>query len=88
MVANGTQTTLPANTNVAASIGLASLDGGVFPQPDVYNHKRENLIKAVINFNHLGFSPKGSGTRQCPGRNIAMKMASDVLKLHRIQPQR
>jgi cytochrome P450 len=88
MVVNGTQTTLPANTNVAASIGLASLDGGVFPQPDVYNHKRENLIKAVIDFNHLGFSPEGSGTRQCPGRNIAMKMASDVFKLHRIQPQR
>ena len=83
MVVNGKQTTLPANTNVAASLGLASLDGGVFPQPDVYNHKRENLMKAVLNFNHLGFSPEGSGTRQCPGRNIAMKCASDVLKLNR-----
>jgi len=83
MVVNGKQTTLPANTLVAASIGLACLDGGVFPQPDVYNHKRENLIMAMINFNHVGFSPEGSGTRQCPGRNIALKCASDILKLHR-----
>ena len=83
MLVNGKQTTLPANTNVAASLGLASLDSGVFSQPDVYNHKRENLIMAVLNFNHVGFSPEGSGTRQCPGRNIAMKCASDVLKLTR-----
>eukprot|EP00979_Chaetoceros_neogracilis_P003199 scaffold552_cov228-Chaetoceros_neogracile.AAC.2 len=82
-VVNGKEKTIPAKTLVGASIGLASLDGSVFSSPDVYNHKRENLMKAVINFNHLGFDAKGSGTRQCPGRNIAMKYASDILKLSR-----
>jgi len=83
LVVNGKERTIPANTLLGASIGLASLDGSVFAAPDVFNHKRENLLKAVINFNHLGYSPEGAGTRQCPGRNIAMKFASDVLKLSR-----
>jgi len=83
LVVNGKERTIPANTLLGVSIGLASLDGSVFAAPDVFNHKRENLLKAVINFNHAGYSPEGAGTRQCPGRNIAIKYASDVLKLSR-----
>ena len=37
------------------------------------------IIQNVLNFNHVGFNPVGAGTRQCPGRNIAMKFASDLL---------
>mmetsp|Transcript_15965 Transcript_15965/g.30100 ORF Transcript_15965/g.30100 Transcript_15965/m.30100 type:complete len:415 (+) Transcript_15965:187-1431(+) len=83
LIVNGEEKTLPAGTLVAASIGLASLDPAVFPSPNVFNHRRENIVKAVMNFNAIGFDPQGSGTRQCPGRNVAMKCASDVLILHR-----
>lgn len=83
LVVNGKQMTLPAGTLLAGSIGLASLDPAVFPSPNTFNHKRENLVKAVINFNAIGFNPQGSGTRQCPGRNVSMKCASEVLILHR-----
>jgi cytochrome P450 len=83
LVVNGKVTTLPAGTLVAGSIGLASLDPAVFPSPNVFNHRRENLVKAVMNFNAIGFDPQGYGKRQCPGRNVAMKCASEVLILHR-----
>ena len=66
-------------TAVAASIGLASADPAVFSNPNVYNPKRENLLEATLNFNHVGFNSVGSGRRQCPGRNLAMKLASDLL---------
>lgn len=83
IVVNGKETTLPAGSLVAGSIGLASLDPAVFPSPNVFNHRRENLMKAVMNFNAIGFDSQGSGIRQCPGRNVAMKCASEVLILHR-----
>ena len=79
MVVNGKERRIPAGSVVGGSIGLASLDPAVFPSPDTYNHERENLVKAVINFNAVGFNVVGAGTRQCPGRNVAMKIASDVL---------
>ena len=66
-------------TVVAASIGLASTDPAVFSNPNTYDPKRENLLKATLNFNHVGFNSVGSGKRQCPGRNLAMKLASDLL---------
>lgn len=76
---NYTPYVFPRGTVVAASIGLASLDPNEFDQPMEFNPKRSNLIKSSITFNHVGFSPVGSGKRQCPGRNIAMKMACDLL---------
>ena len=75
----GKDITLPKGVLCAASMGLASLDPDVFPDPKVFNPKRENLEAALINFNHVGYAPTGSGTRQCPGRNISIKFASSVL---------
>lgn len=83
LVVNGEETVLPAGTLVAGSIGLACLDPAVFPSPNAFDHRRENLVQAVMNFNSIGFDPLGAGTRQCPGRNIAMKCASDAFILHR-----
>jgi cytochrome P450 len=83
MIINGKESKLPAGVVVAASIGLAMHDPDIFPQPDMFNHKRENVVSANLNFNSVGFHPTGSGTRQCPGRNIAMKVASDVFVLSR-----
>uniref|UniRef100_A0A7S3QBI4 Cytochrome P450 n=1 Tax=Chaetoceros debilis TaxID=122233 RepID=A0A7S3QBI4_9STRA len=79
MRVNNKLKTLPMNTVFAGSIGLACFDESVFANPKKYDHKRENIEKAVLNFNHVGFSPEGAGTRQCPGRNIAMKLAADFL---------
>jgi len=83
MIANGKETIIPAGAVVGGSIGLASLDPAMFEQPDTFNHHRDNLVKMVVNFNAVGFDPVGAGTRQCPGRNVAMKIASDVLTLSR-----
>ena len=69
----------PKGTVVAASIGLSSVDASQFQNPHKYDPKREKLMTSCLNFNHVGFSPVGAGTRQCPGRNIAVKMASDLL---------
>lgn len=76
---NGRDYTLEPETVVAASIGLASVDPSKFENPNTFNPKRENIMSAVLNFNHVGFNPVGAGTRQCPGRNIAMKLASKLL---------
>ena len=75
----GKEITLPKGVLCAASLGLASHDPDVFPDPKVFNPKRENLKAAMINFNHVGYEPTGAGTRQCPGRNISIKFASNVL---------
>lgn len=75
----GKEHSLPKGTVLAASIGLASVDPAQFENPTKFNPKRDNLMTSVLNFNHVGFSPEGSGTRQCPGRNIAIKLASDFL---------
>jgi cytochrome P450 len=69
----------PSGTVAAASIGLASLDPDVFDEPYKFNPKRDNLVQNSLNFNHVGWNPVGAGRRQCPGRNIAMKFASDIL---------
>jgi cytochrome P450 len=69
----------PPGTVAAASIGLASFDPNVFEAPYEFNPKRDNLVQSGLNFNHVGFDPEGAGTRQCPGRNVAMKFATDVL---------
>jgi len=71
---------LPKGTVLAGSIGLACLDPAVFENPTKFDHKRKNLIKASLNFNSVGFSAEGSGTRQCPGRNVAVVLATDLLK--------
>ncbi len=76
---NGEEHTFKQGTVVAASIGLASVDPNQFPNPDEFDPTRENLMKTVMNFNHVGFDPAGSGTRQCPGRNIAMKLGTTLL---------
>jgi len=76
---NGKEFTFPPGTHVAACIGLASCDSSEFQDPKKFNPKRENLMKSTLNFNHVGFSPLGAGKRQCPGRNIAMKVGGDLL---------
>lgn len=76
---HGKDVELSKGTLCAASIGLASQDADVFSDPKTFNNKRDNLEKAIIVFNHVGFSPEGSGTRQCPGRNLAIKLAADLL---------
>ena len=83
MTVNGKEHIIPAGAVVGASIGLASLDPDIFEKPDTFNHHRDNLIKMVVHFNALGYNPVGAGTRQCPGRNVAMKIACDVLTLSR-----
>jgi hypothetical protein len=75
----GKDHSLPRGTVLAASIGLASVDPAQFENPTKFNPKRDNLMASLLNFNHVGYSPDGSGTRQCPGRNIAIKLASDFL---------
>jgi len=76
---NGKEYTFDRGTPVAASIGLSSVDANQFDNPHVFNPERENLLSSSINFNHVGYSEVGSGKRQCPGRNIAIKLASDLL---------
>lgn len=68
---------LPVGTIIAANIGLASVDPEFFKDPNTFDPNRENLMSSSLIFNHVGYEPIGAGTRQCPGRNIAMKMASD-----------
>ena len=85
---NGKPKTIKAGTVVAGSIGLASLDPGVFPNPNTFDHHRENLLKATMNFNSVGYSPEGAGKRTCPGRTVAVKMASAALLLQRAATQR
>jgi hypothetical protein len=75
--------TFPPGTVVAASIGTASNDLAKFKDPHKFNPKREHLMSANLNFNHVGFNPVGAGTRQCPGRNIAVRAASQLLKISR-----
>jgi len=76
---NGHTYTFPPGTCVSANLALANLDSNVFYEPEKFNPKRNNLFDATLTFNHVGFNPVGSGTRQCPGRNFAMKMAADLL---------
>eukprot|EP00978_Attheya_sp_CCMP212_P030517 scaffold112462_cov46-Attheya_sp.AAC.2 len=80
---NGRKVEFPVGTVVAACICLASLDEKVFPNPDTFNPKRENLESANLNFNMTGFNTTENGRRNCPGRNIAMKVACDVLVAYR-----
>ncbi len=79
LMVNGNMVNLPKNSLVASSIGAASLDQKEFPDPLTFNHKRGNLVDSMLNFNHHGWDPDTVGTRVCPGRQIAMKMASDWL---------
>jgi len=69
----------PPGTLVAANIGVANLDSKVFTYPETFNPHRLLLERATLSFNHVGFNPVGSGVRQCPGRNIAVKLAGDLL---------
>jgi len=80
---NGRKVEFPVGTVVAACICLASLDEKVYPNPDTFNPKRENLVSANLNFNMVGFNTTENGRRNCPGRNIAMKVACDVLVAYR-----
>jgi hypothetical protein len=80
---NGKEYTFPQGTVVSACIGLSSLDPGQFKDPHKFNSKRENLMQATLTFNHVGFNAVGAGKRQCPGRNIAVKLASDLLIQYR-----
>ncbi len=71
----GKSQTFPPGTVLAASIGLASLDGSVFKDPLTFNPGRENLVSALLNFNSVG----EEGRRECPGRGVAETMAADLL---------
>jgi hypothetical protein len=79
LLLNGKEYTFPPGTVVAASIGLASVDPAEFKDPLTFNPERENLMTSSINFNHVGHNEVGAGKRQCPGRNIGMKLACDFL---------
>ena len=76
----GEPITFPNGTVVAASLGLGSLDPKVFPDPHVFDHTRSNLMSQILNYNNIGYHPTDDGARVCPGRNIAITMAADVLK--------
>ena len=71
--------TFPKGTVAALSIGLGSMDPSVFPDPLTFDHKRNNLMSRVLNYNSIGFHPDKVGTRVCVGRNIALKMGMEVL---------
>lgn len=77
---NGESIIFPNGTVVAASLGLASLDLKVFPNPQTFDHKRSNLMSQILNYNSVGYNPTIDGARVCPGRNIALTVAADVLK--------
>jgi len=79
----GEMKTFPEGTVVLVALILGSLDEKVFPDPFTYDHTRGNLLSNIVNFNDVGFDPEAVGTRVCPGRNIAMKMATDVLRAWR-----
>jgi hypothetical protein len=72
--------TFPEGTVVFLCIALGSLDEKVFPDPHTFDHTRDNLMSNILNFNSVGYDAEAVGTRVCPGRNIAFKMAMDVLK--------
>ncbi len=40
-------------------------------------------MQATLTFNHVDFNAVGAGKRRCPGRNIAVKLASDLLIQYR-----
>ena len=78
---NGDEVELPGGTVVAASIGLASLDGNEFPDPDAFNPHRDNLQSALLNFNSVGYQQgTDTGRRACPGRNVATVMGMSVFR--------
>lgn len=83
IVVNGKEKSIAAGTVVAGSIGLACLDPGTFPNPDEFDHHRENLLEAALVFNSVGYEAKGAGKRTCPGRTVAVEIASEVLILQR-----
>ena len=80
MSVNGYLVTVPEGTLCAANLHLGMTDPKVFPNPRKFDSTRPNLMRDLLNFNHVGFSEKGSGTRQCPGRNLSVKLASDLVK--------
>jgi hypothetical protein len=83
IVVNGKEKSIAAGTVVAGSIGLACLDPGTFPNPDAFDHHRENLLEATVIFNSVGYEAEGAGKRTCPGRTVAMEIACEVLILQR-----
>ncbi len=87
LVIKGKEYTFTKGTPVAASIGLSSVDAQEFENPHTFDPERENLLSSTINFNHVGYSAVGAGKRQCPGRNIAIRLASDLLVQSRSVPE-
>ena len=76
---NGKAHTFPVGTTLALSIGIASLDPKEFANPKSFDPHRENLCPALLNFNSVG----DRGARECPGRGVAVAMASHLLVLWR-----
>ncbi|MFT4624751.1 MAG: hypothetical protein ACI8PZ_003411 [Myxococcota bacterium] len=77
---SGKNYTFPKGTVVAGVISVASVDPTVFPDPLRYDPTRENLLSGFVNFNGVGFdAERETSTRTCPGRNIAVAMASKLL---------
>jgi len=77
---NGTTVTIKKDTLCAANLHLAMTDPKQFSNPRTFDSTRPNLVRDSLNFNHAGWSAEGSGTRQCPGRNISVRLATDLLK--------
>eukprot|EP00555_Chaetoceros_dichaeta_P006512 CAMPEP_0198263358 /NCGR_PEP_ID=MMETSP1447-20131203/11706_1 /TAXON_ID=420782 /ORGANISM="Chaetoceros dichaeta, Strain CCMP1751" /LENGTH=316 /DNA_ID=CAMNT_0043951911 /DNA_START=441 /DNA_END=1391 /DNA_ORIENTATION=+ len=79
LMINKREYAFPPGTIIAANIGVANLDSKMFIHPETFNPHRSGLERATLSFNHVGFNPVGSGVRQCPGRNIAVKLAGNLL---------
>ncbi len=67
--------TFPVGTVMALSIGIANLDPKEFPKPKEFDPERANLCPHFLSFNAVG----DEGARRCPGRGVAVAMASQLL---------
>ena len=76
---NGNLHTIPSDTVFMYSIALASLDPEIYEDPFTFDHMRENLTESVLLFNHVGYYPERVGLRNCPGRNVVIKLGRSFL---------
>lgn len=86
----GKSRTFKPGTPISACIGLAGHDPSVFPDPEKYDASRPNLIPDAAgivpdfrDFNAVGYYPDTPGTEQtgrrmCPGRNIGLRLSTDM----------
>jgi len=70
-----------ATLPVAACLYLACRDPRVFPKPEVFDPERPNLFSALPIFNAIGFEPDTTVYRRaCPGRDLALTPAAELVK--------